>query len=160
MVFDPPSKRHIAKLLCEYRRAHGFGPGLGDGETAGKGEAGPAYGEPEPDVAKGAEHPGRGENEREHHSHVRLVVESEIRDDPTGKEHRQPQEPAVLLGFERARDRGKAGSHDAALPHAARRAIPLCRFPPWRKARATGRASPALTRIRPLCYITKMSAVA
>jgi hypothetical protein len=91
---------------------------------------------------------------------VRHLVEREIGDDAAGKQHGQPEEPAVLLSLERCR--GKRRGREARAPCAERPvAAPfLFATSPHPATSELGSASPALTRIRPLCYITRMPAVA
>jgi hypothetical protein len=47
--------------------------------------------------------PGGAKQERRRKSRFGLIGQSEIGEHPAGEQHRQPKEPAVLLGFERTR---------------------------------------------------------
>lgn len=51
---------------------------------------------------RGEAEPGGAKQKCYGQSCARLIGEGEIADDAAGEQHRQPEEPAVLLGFERA----------------------------------------------------------
>jgi hypothetical protein len=94
--------------MRECRRARRLGAKFGDGKAGRKGKKGSGERKPKRCIAEREAEPDSGEHKGRRYAWIGLVGEAEIGDDAAGKKHRQPQEPAVRLGLERAGGCGKA----------------------------------------------------
>ncbi len=102
MGLDEARHGDIAELMRQHRRARHLGAELGGGETRGEGEQRAAEAQSERCLFQDKAKPDGAEHKRRREPGSGLVGQSEIGDDTAGEQHRQPEEPAVLLRFKRA----------------------------------------------------------
>jgi hypothetical protein len=112
-------------------------------QSRSQGQERPGERKPKRCIAEREAEPDSGKHKGRRYAWIGLVGEAEIGDDAAGKKHRQPQEPAVRLGLERAGGCGKAkGQQCPSAPAGVRSSPPR------------GAPRPALTPHLPSCYIT------
>jgi hypothetical protein len=84
----------------EHRRTGHLGAKLSGGEAQGKSQRCAAETESERGMSRSETKPQRTKQKRDREPRLRLIGQREISENAGGEQHRQPEEPAILLGFE------------------------------------------------------------